>query len=255
MITLTASLVMAGCTGENQQAELLEEIEQALEKNHELENGQFEVVNEIINPGDGGVIKSEGVFHNKENNQYDWYIKFHLSDNNDFSELAEIDGRQYMRFHLDGNLLDWEEDLEKELRLSDYVQPLFELEELDDLETIEVEEAQGMTKYIVRLKDAYSERIIQANTEAQKESIEQAKENDVPEEAIEDMEDYLKVVEQKAFSDFIYTYEVDDNGHGVKVATQYNVTHADGESYASKNTYSLIAYNVENAADLIPTIE
>ena len=69
------------------------DIEDAIQKNNTLENATFEW-SLTMQPGDIDQL-AEGVFITKDKGDYDWSYTEYLGEGQNFSQSAEINGRQY----------------------------------------------------------------------------------------------------------------------------------------------------------------
>lgn len=248
--------MLVGCADDYE--EELETIEDAFEQNKTLENGTFETNVTIQNESETIEQKIEGSFIQKEDSTYDWYtLSYPNADMEDnYSEQVRVDGILYEKITVpEQEDLPWEEISEDAPHLPDQVERLFDLQDLEEVESVTTEEREGNTIYKVTLEDSFSEHIIEENVEELEETIESLEESNVPEERIQASRNRLDQIRETTYSDFVYTYVVDNQGHGIVVENESVVTEPEGNSYTIASSYELTEYNVEDTENLIPTVQ
>lgn len=67
--------------------------------------------------------------------------------------------------------------------------------------------------------------------------------------------DQIEQIKETTYNDFVNTYVVDEEGHGVSIENKPKVTNLDGVSYTNIENHGLTEYNVEDPKNLIPKVQ
>lgn len=251
-ITAFLLLFLVGCSNQNDEA--VEIIEQSIEKNQNLENGTFEVVQVFVT--DDGTVEEEtrGSFINKGEDNSEWHTINRVESwaEGEQAEYLQADGTRYQKFP---GVNEWEETHEELTNFPDAMKPLVNDEELENVKSIEMEEAGDRTKYIVTLNDKAGKQIVEENVEAMEENIEYMKEElESPEEVIAMMEREVDDMKETDYTDIIFSYVVDQAGHMVEIHNEYTISSPTKSTLEANVKLYLTDYNLSSTDGLIPEL-
>ena len=200
------------------------DIEDAIQKNNTLENATFEW-SLTMQPGDIDQL-AEGVFITKDKGDYDWSYTEYLGEGQNFSQSAEINGRQYELLWVDepGFEAEWKQPEGEILNAIELLEPLFE-QTIEDkyIGEVEVTEEDGM-HYRMTLNEIYLE------------------------EEFSESHSHLEISKP--------TIDMTINGDGylTKYIFSYTFSAPEEESVETTVSYELTDYNIDNAESLLPEI-
>lgn len=200
------------------------DIEDAIQKNNTLENATFEW-SLTIQPGDIDQIV-DGVFIAKNNDDYDWSYTEYLGEGQNFSQTAEISGRQYELLWVDEPGFDpeWKQPEGEIIGALELLEPLFE-QTIEDkyIGDVEVNEEDGK-QYRVTLNEIYLE------------------------EEFSESHSHLEI--SKPTIDM----KVNADGYLTKYIFSYTFSAPEEEPVETTVSYELTDYNMDNAESLLPEI-
>lgn len=253
LIALLGLTLLTACGSTAQSADGLEDIETALIKNSNLESGTFETTLTLKSGEKEHKQRVEGAFIKRETEEYDWYrTVYHDSqDEDNFNTLVEIDGTQYVKY----SQLDtvWEEAPEATLTLNGEIGPLLELDDYE-VESVTTEEIDGDKFYYVTLDAGHGEQVKEDVVTALKKNIKILEESNASEDVIQNIESEIKTREQSTYSDFEYTYKIDEDGYLTTVEWQYKMLEPTDVEYEFLSSYTLTDYNLLDLIDLLPEV-
>jgi len=223
VLVIIALITFSACSAENTE-NLLAEIESGIQKNSTLENSTYEWSFSML-PGEIDQT-AEGVFIALENGEYNWTHKEYLGEGQNFSQTAEIDGRQYELLSIDkpGFEPEWKQPEGEILSAIELLHPLFENTiEKEYIDKIEVTEENGK-QYRVTINDVYVEDV------------------------------FSETHPNIDFSNPTIELKINAEGYLTKFVSTYAFTAPEEETVTTTLRYELTDYNIENAEKLFPEI-
>lgn len=247
--------LVTGCTDAG--ADELEIIEQAIEKNKTLENGRFSQSALSSTDEEAHESVAEGAFIKQGDSEYDWYVITYpnAAVDNSFTERRLIDGNHQVKVTVPEQEMTWNEIPDEPETLPYEIEPLFEMQDIENIDSVTTEEAGEATQYIFTLDALHSEQVIEENVEALEENIKFLEAQEIPEEVIQIVEDRIEEIKETDYSDFICTYTVNNEGYATQLETQFKMTYPDGMELSSHHTYTLDEMNASNTNGFIPAVE
>lgn len=245
-------LFLVGCSNQNEEA--VEIIEQSIENNQTLENGTFEVVQTFVTDEETVEEETLGSFINKGEDNSNWHTINRVESwaEGEHAEYLQVDGTRYQKVP---GVSEWEEAHEELTNFPDVMKPLVNGEELENVKSIEIEEAGDRTQYIVTLNDEAGKQIVEENVEAMEENIEYMREElESPEEVIAMMEREVEDMKETDYTDIIFTYVVDQAGHVVEIHNEYTVSSPTKTTLEANVKLFLTDYNLTSTDGLIPEV-
>ncbi|MDB6354486.1 hypothetical protein PH235_13055 [Trichococcus sp. K1Tr] len=252
---LSSMMVLSGCGGSISTTSVVESIENAAQKNAELDNARFETRYSMDSDAEPFDQSSEGVFVKTAESDYDWYQKTSF-DGTNATEAAQIDGKQYQKISVPGQAeTQWVGVYSTGFALQDLLRSLFENEIVEaDIAESQVEDEGISEEYTLTMSDAYAERIKEENVEAIQQNSDELKQNDEEALVIEEIETRLQEIKETNYQDVIITYEINEEGFLTAAHYESTVVPPTGEPYTVVTSFSLTEYNLDDTGDLLPQI-
>lgn len=252
---LFSLFLITGCADTG--AEELEIVEQAIDKNGMLENGRFST-SHVFRSGQEDLEQIvEGSFIKQGDSEYDWYFISYpnAAIENSYTQRMVSGENFQQKMTLPEQEMTWEEIPDDAETLPSEIKPLFDMHDIENVESVAVEEDEILTRYTFLLNESHSEQVIEENVEALEENIELLEANDTPKEVIQSLEDRIQEIKDTVYSDFIYTYTIDEEGYAIGMDTQIKVTNPDGTEITNHNSYRLDDINLPDTEGFIPEVE
>lgn len=251
LLTLT---LLTACGNTTQASDGLEDVEAAITKNSNLESGIFETTQTMKSDGNEHEQKVEGAFIRKGTKDYDWYrtVYYESSNEDNFSTIVEIDGKQLVNSSPEETV--WNEAPEATANLNNQIGPLLEVEDYE-IEFVTTEEIDGETYYYVTLDALHGEQVKKDAVDALKENIKILKETNAGEDVIKNIEEEIERREQATYSDFVYTYKIDEDGYVTHAEFESKMVEATGTEFEFISSYTLTDYNLMDLSNLLPEVE
>ena len=252
---LSSMMVLSGCGGSISTTSVVESIENAAQKNAELENARFETLFSMDSDAEPFDQSSEGVFVKTAESDYDWYQKTSF-DGTNATEAAQIDGKQYQKISVPGQAeTQWVEISSTGFALQELLRSLFENDLVEaEIAESQVEDKGGSTEYTFTMSDAYAERIKTKNVKELQQNIDQLKQNNEDALVIEEIETRLQEIEETNYQGVTITYEINEAGFLTAAHYESTVVPPAGEPYTLVTSFSLTEYNLSDTGDLLPQI-
>lgn len=248
-------LLLGGCGMNQPEAEAIQKIEQAIEKNQTLTSASYETAVITQRGEEKQEVETVGTFIKKEDGSFDWnHLTYFGGDHSSATEILERDGVQFERVTISDPAFvpEWTELPEPTHDLMSRIDPLFEIRlAADDIEEIEQE---GQTYQLI-LKESYIEEIRAEEVAFYQAQIDQLVASGAEDFVVQAYERQLALIEERTYSDITVTYTLDEAGFLIAYQQSYTVTEQEAGTYTEIYTYQLTDYNMENAESLLPTIE
>lgn len=255
LLSLFLFFFLVGCSNQNE--ETLENIEQAIEKNESLRSGTFERIHIDGTEDESLEQKSTGAFIKNGEDESTWYVKtiINTANETDYMERVKVDGKVYDKMVVANEEYPWTQSVNLGVGATLYeIEPLFDYDELQYVDSIETNEVDGMTHYKVTFTEESGDSAVKEAIEALEEDIERQKEIGTPEEVIDTMEMRVEEMKEIVYSDMVNTYIINQEGYLIEVHFEFTQTAPDRQALSSITKFILTDYNLDNTEDLIPEI-
>lgn len=252
-------LLLVGCTRAVNATEVIQLIQQAAENNQQLENGTFETLLSKITDDDeaeNSYQKMGGSFVKNAKETLDWHFVTYFPGKNELISYELIDkGKgQFQKVIEDPLEFNSWMPVEQPLLTANHFTILLSAPEIVETQIadIDVEMDENCTRYQLNMSEEFATQRQQTEIAHLQEGINGLKRNKTGGKHVHHFETYLEQIQAVDYLDVAITYEIDANNILTKVEYVSRVQHEDGNRFTLLSTFSLMDYNIPNAANLFP---
>lgn len=253
ILLLFSILFLFGCTANESVADV---IENAADKNAEIENAHFERMMVTKSGSEQIDENTTGSFIKNGDDDYDWYRKSSFGESL-IMEYLQIEGKEYQKMEIPGQAAaPWSESPDSSSSLEDFLHSIFDSDLVDsEIAESQIVEQENTTRYILTMNEDYAARLKAEAIETLQENLEETKENQAEEIVIQGMENQLQLIEGTTYRDHVLTYEVDDEGFLTSFTTEMAVEQSAEVTYTVMIAITLTEYNLADTEGLLPSID